>query len=856
MEKLRSFRYALLSCLTLGVLIQAQDQSGFISIDCGIPASSGYNDEITGIKYISDETFIDTGTSKSIAPEFQSNALERQFNHIRSFPEGTKNCYTLNPAQGQNYKYLLRARFMYANYDGRNNVPQFDLFVGDIIWDTIKLDNASSIMTTEIIHVPPRKNIYVYLVNTGLGTPFISSLELRLLKNSTYETQSLAESLWLLRRYDFGSITNKSVRYKDDIYDRLWMPKNYPGWKKLSTSLPIDAENPNAFRPAPAVMSTAVTSENVSENFLIVFWEPTDPASQYYVYMHFCEVEVLLANQTREFNITQNGKFYIGPIVPTYLYTTTALSSVPVSGARIEYIINATERSTLQPILNAMEIYMVKNSSQLLTDEDDVDALRNIKSTYGVKRNWQGDPCVPKNYWWDGLNCSYEDNNPSRIISLDLSNNSLSGTFPEFLSKLPSLRALNLKRNKLTGSLPADLVERSNNGVDGNTSTTCSSESCKKKKHKFVVPVVVSVAAFSTVLFALAIFCGLRRRNKRVGQKVEMEFENRNDSFAPKSRQFAYSEIQKITNNFERVLGKGGFGEVYHGSLDDNQQVAVKMLSSSSAQGYKEFHAEVKLLMRVHHRNLTALIGYCIEGNNMGLIYEYMASGTLDQYLKGKKEHMLNWVERLQIAVDSAQGLEYLHYGCKPPIVHRDVKSSNILLNEKLQAKIADFGLSRIFSIESGDQISTAVAGTPGYLDPEYYVLNWLNEKSDVYSFGVVLLEIITGRRPVISRAEDDTTHISQWVNSMLAEGDIRNIVDPSLQGNFDNNSAWKAVELALACASHTSSERPTMTDVLMELKECLSLEIVRNEGHEKGHRDPRRMVTLNLDTESSPSAR
>ncbi|KAK9231894.1 hypothetical protein WN943_022135 [Citrus x changshan-huyou] len=802
MEKLRSFRYALLSCLTLGVLIQAQDQSGFISIDCGIPASSGYNDEITGIKYMSDETFIDTGTSKSIAPEFQSNALERQFNHIRSFPEGTKNCYTLNPAQGQNYKYLLRARFLYANYDGRNNVPQFDLYVGDIIWDTIKLDNASSFMTTEIIHVPPTNNIYVCLVNTGLGTPFISSLELRLLKNSTYETQSLAESLWLLRRYDFGSTTNKSVRYKDDIYDRLWMPKNYPGWKKLSTSLPIDAENPNAFRPAPAVMSTAVTSENVSENFLIVFWEPTDPASQYYVYMHFCEVEVLLANQTREFNITQNGKFYIGPIVPTYLYTTTALSSVPVSGARIEYIINATERSTLQPILNAMEIYMVKNSSQLLTDEDDVDALRNIKSTYGVKRNWQGDPCVPKNYWWDGLNCSYEDNNPSRIISLnlsssgltgeispyfanltaieflDLSNNSLSGTFPEFLSKLPSLRALNLKRNKLTGSLPADLVERSNNG--------------------------------SLTL--------------------------RNDSFAPKSRQFAYSEIQKITNNFERVLGKGGFGEVYHGSLDDNQQV--------------------KLLMRVHHRNLTALIGYCIEGNNMGLIYEYMASGTLDQYLKGKKEHMLNWVERLQIAVDSAQGLEYLHYGCKPPIVHRDVKSSNILLNEKLQAKIADFGLSRIFSIESGDQISTAVAGTPGYLDPEYYVLNWLNEKSDVYSFGVVLLEIITGRRPVISRAEDDTSHISQWVNSMLAEGDIRNIVDPSLQGNFDNNSAWKAVELALACASHTSSERPTMTDVLMELKECLSLEIVRNEGHEKGHRDPRRMVTLNLDTESSPSAR
>lgn len=148
------------------------------------------------------------------------------------------------------------------------------------------------------------------------------------------------------------------------------MPKNYPGWKILSTSQPIDTENPNAFRPAPSVMSTAVTPENVSENFLIFFWEPTDPTSQYYVYMHFCEVEVLV-NQTREFNISQNGKFFIGPVVPDYLYSKTAFSAVPVSGARIEYIIYQTERSTLPPILNAIEIYMVKTSSQLLTDEDD-----------------------------------------------------------------------------------------------------------------------------------------------------------------------------------------------------------------------------------------------------------------------------------------------------------------------------------------------------------------------------------------------------------------------------------------------------------------------------------------------------
>lgn len=155
---------------------------------------------------------MDTGIPKSILPEFQNNFLERQFHNVRSFPEGTKNCYTLNPAQGKNNKYLIRASFMYGNYDSKGNVPQFDLYLGVNIWDTIKLDNLSSTVTTEIIHYSLTDQIHVCLVNKGLGTPFISSLELRFLRNATYETQSLSESLVLLRRYDFGSTTNQSFR--------------------------------------------------------------------------------------------------------------------------------------------------------------------------------------------------------------------------------------------------------------------------------------------------------------------------------------------------------------------------------------------------------------------------------------------------------------------------------------------------------------------------------------------------------------------------------------------------------------------------------------------------------------------
>ncbi|MED6159274.1 hypothetical protein PIB30_040818 [Stylosanthes scabra] len=258
-----------------------------------------------------------------------------------------------------------------------------------------------------------------------------------------------------------------------------------------------------------------------------------------------------------------------------------------------------------------------------------------------------------------------------------------------------------------------------------------------------------------------------------------------------KQRQYSYNEVVKMTNNFDKILGRGGFGTVYHGFIEDIQ-VAVKMLSLSSVQGYQQFVAEVKLLMRVHHRNLTSLIGYCKEESNIGLIYEYMANGNLDEHLSGKnnKGKSLSWEDRLRIALDAAQGLEYLHNGCKPPIIHRDVKCSNILLNENFHAKLADFGLSKCFATDSDTHVSTIVAGTPGYLDPEYTTSNRLTEKSDVYSFGVVLLKIITGQ-PIIIVVDDITHHhISERVNSMVVEGDITKIVDSSLQGNFDSNSA------------------------------------------------------------------
>ncbi|KAJ7963127.1 protein kinase family protein [Quillaja saponaria] len=861
--------------ISLGMLnvTADDDQSGFISIDCGLSKNSSYMEETTGINYISDSTFIDTGVGKLLLPEFTA-LYQQQLWHLRSFPEGIRNCYRLNITSGT--KYLIRASFLYGNYDGQNDLPEFDLHLGANLWDTVKFTNGSLSIVREIIHIPPLHRISICLVNTGSGTPFISAIELRILKDSTYKTQSGSLSSFL--RLNLGSTGNRAYRYKDDVYDRFWNPNvNKKEWTNISTSLTPDSRGQNDYQPPEIVMSTAATPVD-PEASLDLFWEPDDATSdQYYVYMHFAELQVLAANETRAFNVSLNGKYWYGPLVPKYLSTTTIFSPSVLSGGMYQFSLFMTENSTLPPIMNAIEIYKIKDLLQSETDQGEVDSITNIKATYGVTRNWQGDPCAPVAYLWNGLNCSQDGHEPPRITSLDLSssgltgeisshiskltmlqyldlsNNNLSGPMPDFLSKLESLKVLKLEKNNLTGSVALELIERSKKGSlslsVGENPYLCASSSCKNKKNNNLIPIVASVGGFFILLFtAAAIYWILKQKKSHVSNN------SNGASLESEKRQYTYSDLVKITNNFERVIGKGGFGAVYHGYIDDTQ-VAVKMLSPSSVQGYQQFLAEVNLLMRVHHRNLTSLVGYCNEETHMGLIYEYMELGNLDEHLSGEDSRvkLLSWEDRLRIAMDAAQGLEYLHNGCKPPIVHRDVKCTNILLNKNFQAKLADFGLSRIFPTDGGTHVSTIVAGTPGYLDPEYYTSNRLTEKSDVFSFGVVLLEIITSQ-PVIKRDDDEITHISNWVSFMLPRGDIKNIVDTRLHGDFDNNSAWKAVEIAMACVSSNSTNRPTMNDVVMELKESLASELARkNLNRESEIKDSIEFVSV---TQVTPLAR
>ncbi|XP_059638959.1 probable LRR receptor-like serine/threonine-protein kinase At1g05700 [Cornus florida] len=856
---------------------------GFISIDCGALEGTNYTDGTTGMDYISDAAFVDTGVRKTISPEFKNNLLPQQFNKVRSFPQGTKNCYTLRPAQGKGNKYLIRASFMYGNYDAENQIPEFDLYIGVDYWTTVMLYDSSIGYRWEIIHVPTTDYIYVCLVNVGLGTPFISALELRPLNNSIYQTTS--GSLGLFMRYDYGSTTNELVRYKDDVYDRMWNPHDLGNHTKtLSTMSAIDSLGSNRFQPAPVVMSTAVAPLNASSP-LSILWSPDNSTDEFYIYMHFAEVEVLKASQYRAFHIYLNDElWYDDPVVPDYLYTNTIYSTASEAHSFFAFSMNKTENSTHPPIINAIEVYTVIEILNSHTEDQDVAAIVNIKKLYGVTRNWQGDPCVPKAYVWIGLNCSYDGFDPPRIISLDLSasgltgevasnisdltmiqsldlsNNNLTGQVPDFLSRLAFLKVLNLKGNNFNGSIPAELLARSKNGslslsIDGSedkSRDSCESNPCKKKKNNVVLPVVASVVALSVLFTAIMAALWVVKRRKQVVRKLDAETNQTDRSVEVKSREFTftYSEILSITNNFERVVGKGGFGTVYHGYVG-NSQVAVKMLSPSSIQGYKEFQAEANLLTSVHHKNLTSLVGYCNEGTNMAIIYDYMVNGDLEKHLRDRNQNVLSWEERLQIAMDAAQGLEYLHHGCNPPIIHRDVKTTNILLNENFHAKLADFGLSRVFLTEGSTHVSTVVAGTPGYLDPEYYTTNRLTDKSDVFGFGIVILEIITGRS-ALSKGRDKT-HIVQWVGSKLENGDIRSIADPILHGDYDVNSVWKAVELAMACVSGNSTRRPTMNHVAMELKECLAMEMARNDTES---RNPIGMISMNLESELNPLAR
>ncbi|XP_020266813.1 putative leucine-rich repeat receptor-like protein kinase At2g19210 [Asparagus officinalis] len=796
-----------ISC-TIGVQAQPNTQ-GFISIDCGISEGRSYDDEITEIPYICDTPFTDSGANYNISANYLSNSLPTQLSSLRSFPDGSRNCYTLRPVL-KGLKYSIRAMFMYGNYDGLNKPIVFDLHLGVNLWKTINISDASRVYMAEVLTVAEAHFISVCLVGTNSGTPFISSLELRPLKMYMYPAVNATSSLVLFRRLNMGSATDQPLRYPDDPYDRIWHPNpTQPSWAPLSTASP------------PATKSGSL--------------------SRSHLFLHFAELRHLGPHK-RSFSIFINGELWFGPFSPRYLVGDHVYSVKPGEMARYDVTLEQDRNATVAPILNAVEVYSVLEASELATDGGDVDAIMAIKMHYNVKRNWIGDPCAPRAFAWDGLVCSYNMSSSPRIVVLDLhssgltgeippllanfkalgyldlSVNELTGPIPNFLSDLESLKLLNLSGNKLSGQIPPALLKRAENGslklsIEGNPSLCKNGGACgKKKKSTATIVIVLPVTVLIALMLLLSIlFYALRVRRKQQGwiPGILVRKMNKNNSgqliyndlpFQPECQQFAYMELEKITGNFQYEIGKGGFGSVYHGKLENGIEVAVKMRSQSSSQGGKEFMTEIHLLMRIHHRNLVPFIGYCNDGNYLALVYKFMHRGSLQEHLAGKigSSRGLLWGERLRIALEAAEGLEYLHKGCNPPIIHRDVKTSNILLNKNMEAKIADFGLSKVFRTEVFSNLPTAVVGTPGYLDPDIYT------------------RLVPGA---------NVNEITYNFHCQILHRDIASLLDVRLENDYDANSLWKALDTAVKCVSANSTLRPSMSHVVVQLKESLAME-------------------------------
>lgn len=293
------------------------------------------------------------------------------------------------------------------------------------------------------------------------------------------------------------------------------------------------------------------------------------------------------------------------------------------------------------------------------------------------------------------------------------------------------------------------------------------------------------------------------------------------------ARWFSYDELKKSTNNFSETneVGSGGYGKVYRGMLANGEIVAVKRSQQGSLQGGLEFKTEIELLSRVHHKNLAGLVGFCFEQGEQMLVYEFIPNGTLRESLSGKNGIQLDWKRRLRIALGSARGLAYLHELANPPIIHRDVKSTNILLDENLTAKVADFGLSKLISDSEKGHVSTQVKGTMGYLDPEYYMTQQLSDKSDVYSFGVVMLEMITARQPI-----EKGKYIVREVRGAMDKTDeeyygLKDIMDSRIRNSSNLVCFGRYVELAMRCVEESAADRPSMSEVVKEIEMMLHVD-------------------------------
>lgn len=453
----------------------------------------------------------------------------------------------------------------------------------------------------------------------------------------------------------------------------------------------------------------------------------------------------------------------------------------------------------------------------------------------------------------------------------DASHNRLQGRIPDSFSKLSFLVQIDLSYNELTGeipqrgqlsTLPAEQYSH-NPGLcgppldecgsgNGNSMTTNSSDASFSPRtqganiaHSVMYGVLVSVVSVSVLIIwglamrakrreaaELQMLGSLKANHAATTWKIDKEKEPLSINVATFQRQLRklkFSQLIEATNGFSAasLIGSGGFGEVFRATLKDGSSVAVKKLVQLSCQGDREFMAEMETLGKIKHKNLVPLLGYCKIGEERLLVYEFMEYGSLEEVLHGRTStKLITWDARKKIARGAAKGLCFLHHNCIPHIIHRDMKSSNVLLDHEMEAKVSDFGMARLISALDTHLSVSTLAGTPGYVPPEYYQSFRCTAKGDVYSLGVVLLELVTGKRPT-DKEEFGDTNLVGWAKMKVREGKGMEVIDNELMSGTDSEDMEHRVkemirylDITMQCVEDFPSRRPSMLQVVAMLRD------------------------------------
>lgn len=430
----------------------------------------------------------------------------------------------------------------------------------------------------------------------------------------------------------------------------------------------------------------------------------------------------------------------------------------------------------------------------------------------------------------------------SLLVFIDVSNNNFSGSIPS--GQLSTTSNESFANNPFLCGTPLPACTLA--GADQSNSQTCTNSNCSGRNRLALLTLTLGILGSLLCVCAFVVWIGVKMKNSRREKATALlsslhqysschgsgtwNFSGEREplsinvaTFERPLRKLTFSQLVEATNGFskESLVGRGGFGEVYKADLKDGSVVAIKKLLPFSFQGDREFLAEMETLGKIKHRNLVPLLGYCKVGEERLLVYEYMQGGNLDEVLHGDIDgrERLTWDLRKQIAKGAARGLAFLHHNCIPHIIHRDMKSSNVLLDKDLEARVSDFGMARLISALDTHLSVSTLAGTPGYVPPEYYQSFRCTTKGDVYSFGVVLLELVTGKRPT-DKEEFGDNNLVGWVKLHVASKNSLEVLDPLLKGTGVEYEMIQYLNIACDCVDDLPAKRPTMFGVVARLKE------------------------------------